>query len=179
MAIHYPRNASDIMYLTVQAKAGDADAFGVLYESHAQDMYRYALYALGSESQAQDAVQEAVMAALRNIGSLRNPESFKPWLFRILANKCKRMLRAKYTAADSLDEQFSEAVAENAPLGLALELRQAIAALPQTEREIILLSVIEGYDSREIGQTLGIPPGTVRSKLSRSLAKLRKEFLLS
>jgi RNA polymerase sigma-70 factor (ECF subfamily) len=163
----------------VQAKAGDAEAFGLLYESHARDMYRYALYALGSESMAQDAVQDAAMAALRSIGSLRNPDSFRPWLFRILANKCKRALRAKYQGVESLEEQFYEAAAEDAPLGRALELRQAIAALPAAEREIVLLSVLEGYDSQEIARTMGIPAGTVRSKLSRALAKLRKEISLS
>jgi len=174
--------AIDILHLTMQAKGGDAEAFGMLYQTHAQDMYRYALYALGNESLAQDAVQEAAMAALKGIGSLRNADSFKPWLFRILANKCKRMLRGKYNAvqaAQSLDERFGELAADDPPLGRALELRQAMAALPQAEREIVLLSVLEGYDSQEISRTLGIPAGTVRSKLSRALAKMRKEISMS
>ena len=173
--------AIDIMYLTAQAKAGDADAFGMLYESHARDMYRYALYALGSESLAQDAVQDAALAALRAVHSLRDPASFRPWIFRILANRCKRLLRSKYAARETvpLEEQFQEIAEDDGPLERALELRQAMASLPQTERDIILLSVLDGYDSQEIGHTLGLPPGTVRSKLSRALTKLRKEFLLS
>ena len=172
--------AIDIMHLTMQAKAGDADAFGMLYESHARDMYRYALYALGNESLAQDAVQDAALAALRAIHSLRDPESFRPWIFRILANRCKRLLRSKYAAQGtvSLEEQFQDIAADDGPLERALELRQAMAALPGTDREIVMLSVIEGYDSGEIGRTLGLPAGTVRSKLSRALAKLRKEMVL-
>ena len=170
--------AIDIMHLTTQARAGDAEAFGMLYESHARDMYRYALYALGSESLAQDAVQDAALLALRAVHSLRDPASFRSWIFRILANRCKRMLRAKYTDAVSLDEQFQEIAADDGPLERALELRQAMAALPGAERDIVMLSVIEGYDSNEISRTLGIPAGTVRSKLSRALAKLRKEMEL-
>ncbi|MCL2105988.1 MAG: sigma-70 family RNA polymerase sigma factor [Oscillospiraceae bacterium] len=169
--------AIDIMHLTARARAGDADAFGRLYEEHARDMYRYALYALGSEGAAMDAVQDAALAAFRGIASLREAELFRPWIFRILANRCKRMLRGKYTArVESLEEQFRETAALDLPLGRALELRQAIARLSAAEREIVLLSVLDGYDSNEIGRTMGIPPGTVRSKLSRALAKLRKEI---
>lgn len=169
--------AIDIIHLTALAKAGDCDAFGTLYEVHARDMYRYALYALGSESLAQDAVQDAALAAYRNIRGLRDPALLRPWLFRILANRCKRLLRGKYTDALPLEEQFCEPAACDPPLERAMELRQAIASLPQAERDIILLSVLDGYDSREIAQTLGIPAGTVRSKRSRALAKLRKEQL--
>ena len=172
--------AIDIPLLTAQAKAGDTEAFGALYEYHAGDMYRYALYVLGSQCAAQDAVQEAALAAFRSIHSLRDPTSFRPWLFRILANRCKRQLRSKYAPPEeSLDEQFAEPASSDAPLGCALELRQAIAALPQAERDVVFLSVLEGYDSGEIGRILGLRPGTVRSKLSRALAKLRKENFLS
>ena len=171
--------AIDINHLTEQAKAGDSAAFGELYEAYARDMHRYALYATGSETLAQDAVQEAAIAAWRNIAALRDPARFKPWLFRILCNICKRQLRGKYAdgQVDSLEERFFDLPAEDAPLGRALELRQALASLPEGEREIVLLSVLGGYDSAEIGRTLGMPAGTVRSKLSRSLAKLRKEYL--
>jgi RNA polymerase sigma-70 factor (ECF subfamily) len=171
--------AIDIKDLTERPKAGDTEAFGRLYEAQARDMYRYALYALGSEPLAQDAVQQAALAAWRNIRALRDPERFKPWLFRILCNACKRQLRGKYAArdCDSLEERFQDLPEDGAPLGRALELRQALAALPAGEREIILLSVLGGYGSREIGLTLGLPAGTVRSKLSRALSKLRKEYL--
>jgi RNA polymerase sigma-70 factor (ECF subfamily) len=170
--------AIDIKHLTEQAMAGDVEAFGRLYETHARDMYRYALYALGSESLAQDAVQQAALAAWRGVRALRDPERFRPWLLRILCNACKRQLRGKYADAqcESLEERFGDLPGKDADLCRALELRQALAALPGGEREIVLLSVLGGYESAEIGQALGLPPGTVRSKLSRALAKLRKEI---
>jgi len=169
--------AYDITILTRQAKAGDAEAFGALYESMARDLYRFALYSLGSEHAARDAVQEAVLAAFRNIAALRGDDAFRPWLFRILRNACRKSLRQGYARGTvSLEEQFADVAAGDPPLGAALEVRQAIAALPDNAREVVLLHVLEGYDSREIGRMLGCPPGTVRARLSRAMAKLRKEL---
>lgn len=170
--------AIDIIRLTQEAKDGDTEAFGRLYETCARDMYRYALCVLGSEPLAQDAVQEAAMSAFQNIRSLRDPLRFKPWLFRILSNTCKRQLRAKIDARGmtTLDNMFQEAAADDPPLGRALELRQAVASLAPGERDVVVLSVIWGYDSSEVGQVLGIPSGTVRARRSRALAKLRMEL---
>ena len=168
--------AYDITILIRQAKAGDAEAFGTLYESMARDLYRFALYSLGSEALAQDAVQEAVLAAFRNIASLRSDDAFRFWLFRILRNACRRSLRQGYGAAVPLEEQYIDAAAQDLPLSRALELRLAIACLPDGLREIVIMHVLEGYDSREIGRMLGCPPGTVRSRLSRAMANLKKEL---
>jgi len=170
--------AYDITILIRQAKAGDAEAFGALYESMARDLYRFALYSLGSEAAAQDAVQEAVLSAFRNIAALRSDDAFRPWMFRILRNACRRSLRQTYAlrATESLEERFVEVAASDPPLGRAMELRQAIAALPDNAREVVLMHVLEGYDSREIGRMLGCPPGTVRARLSRAMGKLRKEL---
>jgi len=169
--------AIDISILIRQAKAGDANAFGALYESMARDLYRFALYTLGSQEAAQDAVQEAVLAAFRGIGSLRSDDAFRAWMFRILRNACRKSLRQGWAARTvPLEDQFADIAANDPPLGRALELRQAIAALPAESRDIVLMHVLEGYDSREIGCMLGCAPGTVRSRLSRAMAKLRKEL---
>jgi len=170
--------AYDITILIRQAKAGSAAAFGTLYETMARDLYRFALYSLGSESAAQDAVQEAVLSAFRNIATLRNDDAFRPWMFRILRNACRKSLRQSYgtRGMESLEERLVEVAAKDPPLGRALEVRQAIAALPEGTREIVFMHVLEGYDSREIGRMLGCPPGTVRARLSRAMATLRKEL---
>ncbi|MDR2686302.1 MAG: RNA polymerase sigma factor [Oscillospiraceae bacterium] len=170
--------AYDITILTRQAKAGDAEAFGALYESLARDLYRFALYSLGSEPQARDAVQEAALAAFRGIAALRSDDAFRPWMFRILRNACRKSLRQSYgaRAEESLEERFSDVAAGDPPLGRALEVRQAISNLPGGAREVVIMHVLEGYDSREIGRMLGCAPGTVRSRLSRAMEKLRKEL---
>jgi len=144
-----------------------------LYTGCVGDLYRYALYATGNPSLAHEAVSETALAAAEGFEKLRNDNLFRAWIFRILSNKCKRQLREKYKATAELDENI---VGGNMPLAEALEIRESLAKLKKDEREIVLLSVIDGFTSREIGKIAGIPAATVRSKLARALEKLRKEL---
>lgn len=162
--------------LAEQARAGDTNAFGQLYARYAQDLYRFAYYYLGSREEAEDAVQDAVCAAFQGIGALRSAASFKAWMFSILTNTCKHHIAAvkERRLTTPLEEAHRLGEPEcPAELALAMELREAIYALSDEERSILLLSVIGGYKSHEIAKALSCPAGTVRSKLSRSLSKLR------
>lgn len=165
--------------LVRQACSGNAEAFGELYELCSQELYRYACCVLGSQQMAQDAVHDAVCAAFPQITSLRNEEAFKAWLFKILSNVCKKYFAemSRQRVAIPFDEDM-EMTLEIKPsnLNLTLELRAALESLNHDEREIVLLHVIEGYNSREIASILDCPSGTVRSKLSRALKKLRVEL---
>ncbi len=91
-----PMSSSLIENLVVQAKNRDAEAFGELYSYYAKDMYRFALYYTGQAYLAEDAVSEAVLNAFQNIEKLQKVGSFKPWLFSILFNCCKRRRRKKH-----------------------------------------------------------------------------------
>ena len=142
---------------------------------YAQDLYRFAYYYLGSREEAEDAVQDAVCAAFQDC-ALRSVSSFKAWLFSILSNTCKHHIAAvkERRLTTPLEEARRLGESEcSEELMLAMELREAIYALSDEERSIVLLSIIGGYKSHEIAKALSCPPGTVRSKLSRSLAKLR------
>lgn len=157
--------------LVRRAKKGDSAAFGELYSLYANELYRYALYCLGSSSDAEDAVQDATVAAWKNLPKLRNEAAFRAWFFRILANRCKKMLKNRYVTVpiEDIDEP-SEAAPRTEEM---LTAEAALAKLGDTERLIVLLSVIGGYNSKETGAILGKKPSTVRSVLSRSLEKLR------
>ena len=72
--------------LVNQAKQGSVQAFSGLYESCYKDLYRFALYNLGHEEDAKDAVSDTVLAAFENIGKLREADAFRAWIFRILYN---------------------------------------------------------------------------------------------
>jgi RNA polymerase sigma-70 factor (ECF subfamily) len=163
--------------LAKRATKGDAAAFGELYSLFAGEMYRYALYSLGSAEAAQDAVQETALEAFKNIVRLKNEDAAKAWFFGVLYNICKRFQREKYRAEFTtleLCEELSSADSnENVLIGL--DLVRLINALSEQEREIVLLSAVCGYSGKEIADVTGIPHGTVRSKLSRALAKLREE----
>jgi len=113
------------------------------------------------------------------IKNLREPEAFRSWMFRILSARCKRQVaqivaRKKEIDLDSYYETAEEAAPETATR--RAELSEALGTLSPEERQIVLLSVLEGYTTREIASMLEMPQGTVSSKLSRSLKKLRLQL---
>lgn len=163
--------------LVTLAKSGNADAFGELYEMYYKEMYCYACYVTGSEILAQDAVSDAVLSAFKQIKSLKNPKAFKGWLFKILCAACKRYYteNEKKKSMVYLDDEnggYEEPAAFDS-IELSVELSRALEDLSHEEREIVLLSVLGNYKSHEIAEILDCPPSTVRSKLKRSLKKLR------
>ena len=163
--------------LVTLAKEGSAEAFGELYELYYKEMYCYACCVTGSESLAQDAVSDAVLSAFKQIKSLKNAKAFKGWLFKILCAACKRYYtesekKKSMVYLDDEDGGFTEPVSFES-VELSIELRSALDALSAQEREIVLLSVLGNYKSHEIADILDFPSATVRSKLKRSLKKLR------
>ncbi len=166
----------DNTLLVGRAKQGDSEAFAALYALYAQDLYRFAAYMLNSPEDAEDAVQETVLTAFRAIASLNKPEAFKSWLFKILSNRCKTMLRERGKSPDLLpDDEYFFSLKDDSltDIGVSLELSEAIRTLPPPDGQIVMLAVIGGFKSHELGQIFNLPAATVRSKVSRSLAKLR------
>ena len=161
--------------LVKQACQGDTQAFGELYSMYAVELYKYACCVTGSTLLAQDAVQEAVMCAFAEISDLRNQEAFKGWLFKILSNVCLRQFSKKYEvyavgdACDMPDTSIDD-------IEISTNLRIALEGLDTEERMVLLLSSVSGYKSREIASMLNCSASTVRSKLARTLKKLRLEL---
>ena len=162
--------------LVLKARNGDCDAFAALYSQYDTDLYRFAFYMLGNSEDARDCVQDACLLAFTNISSLQKAEAFKSWLFKILSNCCKaKLARASERGSPLPLDDFSGLIPDENSAGfiLSLELREAISALAEDERDVVLLSVVGGYKSHEISAITGLGASTVRSKLSRSLVKLR------
>lgn len=164
--------------LVEKAKQGDKDSFAALYEEVADDLYRVALYTLGNVYDAQDAVAETFLEAYRGLGSLRENTSFKAWMMRILSCRCKRHIGRYVRDRGTLDiEELTDLGDEGSAQeqGIArADLLTALASLTPAERQIIVLSVIEGYTAKETAAMLRSPQGTVSSKLHRALGKLRR-----
>ena len=155
--------------LVGQAKQGDAHAFALLYEKYYKDLYRFALYYLKNESQAEDAVSGAVLKAYEKLPNLRQDSSFKSWLFQITANECRLVFRQ--SKETSIPENYEESTVEQGyekP-----ELNSLLKILTDDERMVVTLAVFSGYRSTEIGSMLSMRPGTVRSLKSRAMDKLR------
>ena len=159
------------------------EEFCRLYGEQKDKLYRYALYRLRSPEDAEDAVSDALLSAWKSIDKLQNPDSFGAWLMSILAATCnthiKKIIRnrEKLEKAKMSEETLGELSADSyLPGSMSTELAEAMSLLSDEERSIVLLSVIGGLSSKEIAETTDLSAGAVRSKLSRSLAKMR-EFL--
>ena len=154
--------------------SGSKEAFCELYGLYKDRLYRYAFYKLGNPEDAEDAVSDCVLQAWAGISKLKSPEAFGSWLFRILSACCakriSRIIDDRRYPELMRDVGYTDPSADNHK---AIELAEALAILKEDEREIVLLSVVAGLTSGEISKQTGQSPGTVRSKLSRSLAKMR------
>lgn len=163
--------------LVKKSIGGSKEAFCELYGLYKDRLYRYALYRLGDPDDAEDAVSDCVLQAWKGISGLKDPEAFGSWVFRILSACCAK--RIKEMIGDREYPELANDLGYSDPSGdteKAVLLAEALAILKEDERDIVLLSVIAGLTSNEIAKQTGLRPGAVRSKLSRSLAKMR-EFL--
>ncbi len=164
-----------ITNLVTKAKEGNIEAFGILYETYSKDMYKFALYYLGSATLAEDCVSECVLTAFQKIGTLKKPASFKSWLFKILYNCCNKSLTEKIRARETVEyTSLIDLCEEDSDRSEIISLKNSLEKLTEEERAIILLSYTAGYTSKEIGKMMGLKDSTVRSKLMRSTEKLRK-----
>lgn len=160
-----------------EAIAGSKEAFCTLYGDYKDKLYRYALYRLCDPTEAEDAVSDCVLAAWQSISSLKSGKAFGSWIFRILSNCCASRIKEMIGTRDNLKHIYESGNdSMSVPSSLSIELAEALYQLNEEERDVVLLSIIGGLSSTEISSLTGLVPGTIRSKLSRSLAKMR-EFL--
>lgn len=157
------------------AQAGDREAFGRLYQSVALELYKMALYTLGNREDAEDAVSETFVEAWKGIHGLREAESFRPWILRILSIRCKRRIGGYVKEKGNIDLEDYIEQGDGGDGGHARrsEVLEAMNRLNPEERELVVLSVLHGYTMREIAEIKDLPQGTVSSKLHRTLKKLK------
>jgi len=178
---------------TIQAaRSGDDGAFGALIDLYRSSAERLAQQILHTEEAAADAVQEAMIKAHRAMARFQEG-NFRSWFLRIVTNTCyDHLRRQKRRAAVSLDELTEQAgidylpaedyVAED-PETLVLQsegmrfLLLAIEGLPEYHRNVVLLVDVQGYDYAEAAELLGLPLGTVKSRLSRARSALRDQLV--
>lgn len=133
---------------------------------------RYARALLGDRSEADDLVQDTVERGWSRLSSWRRNSDMRPWLFSIMHNLHVDRLRRSAPEMVELSEELQLA----APPSSRLEMRDmesALALLPPEQREVLLLVALEEMSYQEVATTLGIPPGTVMSRLSRGRERLR------
>lgn len=168
--------------LVHRVRAGDTDAYAVLVRRHAPMAMRTAVL-LGAGSDAEDVVQEALVKAYRSLGSFRTDRAFRPWLLRIVANETRNAHRtavrrsareereARAPSGDLLDPAVEVSDREDSERLLA-----AVAALPDTLRRVVVCRYLLDLDEASTAVVLGLPRGTVKSRTSRGLARLRDDL---
>ena len=168
-----------------RARAGDPEAFGALASPHEPMLWRTCWRLTGSEEDARDALQEAMLKAWRAIGSFEGRSSFSTWLYAIAVRACRDLMRRKAVRpAVSLDglreEGFDPPAADPGPERAAEDkerreaVRRALSLLPEEQRIPLTLFAVEGRKYEEIAEITGVAVGTVKSRVSRGRDRLRE-----
>jgi RNA polymerase sigma-70 factor (ECF subfamily) len=177
-----------------RAAEGDHDAFRVLVERYQDRAYGLALRVMRDEEQARDVVQEAFLKAYRSLDRFEGRSSFYTWFYRVVMNLC---IDAKRRQPPGRTVEWDEAQALEAPVGTGLDavdparqqasgpagdleraelreiIRRAIEDLPDDARQTLLLREVDGLSYSEIAKSLGIPKGTVMSRLHHARRQVR------
>lgn len=162
--------------LVLAAQRGEREAFSELVRRHQRRAYAVARSIVINHEDAEDAVQEAFLHAYKAIDRFLPDQAFGAWLHRIVANAALDVTRRrKVRDADELPETVASPFRDPA-VGdeLRRRLKEALDALPERQRAVIVLHDVEGYKHAEIGKMLDIPEGTARSDLHYARSHLRQ-----
>jgi RNA polymerase sigma-70 factor (ECF subfamily) len=150
--------------------AGEGDAFRHLVDRYQQRAQAHARILTRNEADAADAVQEAFVDAFRGLKAFDQGRPFYAWLYVLLRNRCFKQVSRRGTRLES-------AVIDDLPIDPAvserhLDLWRAVGRLPAADAELVVLKHIEGWTYEELSTTLGIPRGTVMSRLYAARQRL-------
>ena len=146
----------------------------------------YARQLLGDEQLAQDATQEAFLAAYQQLAQLREPMAFPGWLRRIVHTQCQRLIRTKrldsvpFIGLDTLlatDGDLAQQIADTDAAQAFVDcVMAAVADLPEHERSVVRLFYFDGYSIREVAEALGLPVTTIKKRLQYARTRLRNQL---
>jgi RNA polymerase sigma factor (sigma-70 family) len=166
--------------LVRRARSGDPGSYDTLYRRHREGVARTAFLLVRDRHLAQDVAQEAFLVGWRDLGRLRDPGVFRAWVTGIAVNLSRRrsggvrILPGR--GGSSLEAAEEQPRGRDADVDRDITVRLAVGALPRRLREAIVLRFYGGFTEAEIGAALGIPAGTVKSRLARARARLAAEL---
>ncbi len=153
--------------LAIRARGGDREAFAALVERHWTPLVRLARSVIG-DADAEDAVQDALVVAWRELPSLRDPAAFPAWVHKVLLRRCLRQSR-RWLRTVPLESAPPPASASREP---EWQVQWLLARLAPQQCAVMHLTVIEGCSDSEIGGLLGITAASVRSHRRRARERL-------
>jgi len=155
-----------------EAQRGSDEALEELFRRHWRRAHRAAYLVIGDAAAAEDIAQESFLAAVRALDRFDRRRPFGPWLHRITVNRAIDFARARKLRRESALPEATEGKPP-AETGLSDELTAALSELSPEHRAVIVLRYLLGYTPGEIGEILGLPRGTVNSRMRRALDRLR------
>ncbi len=165
----FPRSDADLLTAHV---GGDRDAFAELISRHHRRLYRLARATTRSAEDADDALQDALLAAHRGAPSFRNDAAVGSWLHRIVVNAClDRLRRTKAHPTVPLEDVYPVAD-RTAQVETAITVQRALMRLPVEQRAAVVAVDMQGYSVADTAALLGIAEGTVKSRCARARVRL-------
>ena len=156
-----------------EARHGNRDALGSLVREHYSRVYRFCARRIGDDL-AQDAAQETFVTMQRGLKRYEERSSFETWLLGIAHNHCRNLARKRRLDPVSLDAWVECGRNEQPTIFDKEALRNALSKLTEEHREVVRLHEIEGLRYAEIAEILGVPEGTVKSRLHHAFINLRR-----
>lgn len=159
-----------------RAQAGDREAFDRLATAVYDRLYAVARRILGNDYDAEEAVQESLIRGWRNFRSLLDPSRFDAWMYRVLINCCRDQGRRRHrmrVEVPDLALERTDPANQYARVVDADELERGFLELPLEHRAVLVLTHYVGMSAPEAGQVLGIPTGTVYSRLHYGMRAMR------
>jgi RNA polymerase sigma-70 factor (ECF subfamily) len=162
-------------------RRGSAEALDQITRCYSEKLLRAGRRHCRSSSEAEDAVQDALLTAQVGLGELRSDAALEGWLVRVVASACRRLGRGRKNAANLHDSE-AELLASGDPeqeaarRELARTLDELLLSLSPEDRSLLLLSELEEFSAAEIGVQLGVSAGAVRTRLSRLRDRLTPEL---
>jgi RNA polymerase sigma-70 factor (ECF subfamily) len=159
--------------LVQAAKAGNRLAFDALVGPLIEPGYRLAFGMLHDRAESEDVVQEAALKAWRKLGNLQAGAAMRPWFLGIVANQCRSTRRARWWSVVKLAQPGEPAVTPDVQESSGDELRQALMCLDHRQRAAVVLHFYLDLSQEEVARILRVPVGTVKSRISRGVRRLR------
>jgi RNA polymerase sigma-70 factor (ECF subfamily) len=165
------------------ARGAESAAWEAIVGRHRQAVFRYAYLQSGDAAEAEDIAQETFLRAFRSIHRFDGSRPLRPWLLRIARNLARNRWRSwsrrvlateRWKTETATESAGSDGTADGGPAQAAGELRGIVAEMREDDRQVIYLRFFLGLTLEETGETLSLPVGTVKSRSSRALARLRE-----
>ncbi|GGM10040.1 RNA polymerase sigma factor SigM [Dactylosporangium sucinum] len=152
--------------------AGDPNAFGEIVRRHRDRLWAVALRTTGDREEAADALQDALLSALRAANNFRGDSAVTTWLHRIVVNACLDRMRRRQARPTVPLPETDVTPAPAADRDTAMDVRKALQELPAEQRAALVLVDVQGYAVAEAAVILGVAEGTIKSRCARGRARM-------